>query len=185
MNLDFLTSPIAAVVHDGSSPFVDLVLEDVARRLKARDLKLGGLIQHNFERDGIDCAEMLLEDLTSGRKVSISLRGSPGSKGCRLDPAGLADAAALAAAGIAEGVDLAIISKFGAQEAAGRGLRDEIALAISHGTPLLTSVGEKLLPAWREFIGGDWLPLIADPSAIEAWALSAIEARTGEPVLGP
>ncbi|SDR56753.1 Protein of unknown function [Rhizobiales bacterium GAS113] len=181
MRAEPLTSAIAAIVHETRTTAVDLVLAEAARRLRARGLKLGGLIQHNVEKEGIDCAEMLLEDLASCRRVSISLSRTKGS-GCRLDPAGLAEAAALGAQGIAGGVDLAIISKFGAQEASGKGLRQEIAQAAMQATPLLTSVSRRLLPAWNAFIGEDWIELRAEPDAIEAWALAAVAAR--EPALG-
>jgi nucleoside-triphosphatase THEP1 len=182
MRVEPLSSAIAAIVHGAHASTIDLVLAEAARRLRARGLKLGGLIQHNVEKDGIDCAEMLLEDLASGRHISISLQRAPGSTGCRLDPSGLAAAAALGAQGIAGGVDLAIISKFGAQEANGKGLRQEIALAAMQGTPLLTSVSKRLLPAWRAFIGEDWTELRADPDAVESWALMAVATR--EPAFG-
>ncbi|SED91713.1 Protein of unknown function [Rhizobiales bacterium GAS188] len=182
MRAEPLTSAIAAIVHETRTTAVDLVLAEAVRRLRARGLKLGGLIQHNVEKEGIDCAEMLLEDLASGRRVSISLSRTKGASGCRLDPAGLAEAAALGAQGIASGVDLAIISKFGAQEASGKGLRQEIAQAAMQATPLLTSVSRRLLPAWNAFIGEDWIELRAEPDAIEAWALAAVAAR--EPALG-
>jgi nucleoside-triphosphatase THEP1 len=176
-----LACPIAAVVHKARSAAIDLLMREAARRLRARGLKLGGLVQHNVEKDGIDCAEMLLEDLASGRRVSISLERTKGSSSCRLDPSGLAEAAALGAQGIGHGVDLAIISKFGAQEAAGKGLRQEIALAATSSNPLLTSVSRRLLPAWRDFIGEDWTKLTPDPAAIEAWGLAAV-ARTQKAV---
>jgi len=171
--MDALAHPIAAVVHEAHAAVIDGVMREAARRLRARGLRLGGLVQHNVEKDGIDCAEMLLEDLASGRRVSISLARPKGSTGCRLDPAGLAEAAALTADGIAQGADLAIISKFGAQEAAGKGLRQEIALAAGNGMPLLTSVSRRLLPAWSAFIGDGWVELPPDPAAIEAWGLAA------------
>jgi nucleoside-triphosphatase THEP1 len=182
--------PVAAVVHEARSVAIDLVIAEAARRLRARGLKLGGLVQHNVEKDGMDCAEMLLEDLASGKRISISLKRARGSSGCRLDPSGLAEAAALGAQGIACGVDLAIISKFGAQEAAGKGLRAEMALAASSGMPLLTSVSRRLLPAWRDFIGEDWTQLPPDPAAIESWGVAAVKRRglvaalAEEPALG-
>ena len=171
------TSTIAAIVHEARAASVDLVVAEAARRLRAHGMRLGGLIQHNVEKDGLDCAEMLLEDLASGQRVSISLSRGKGATGCRLDPSGLAEAASLGARGIARGVELAVISKFGAQEAAGKGLREEIALAALNGTPLLTSVSRRLLPAWRAFIGEDWTELPADPDAILAWGLSVTAAR--------
>jgi nucleoside-triphosphatase THEP1 len=172
--METFASPIAAVVHDTRSAAVDQVILEAAGRLRARGIRLGGLVQHNVEKDGADCAEMRLEDLASGRCVSISLKRTKGASGCRLDAAGLAEAAALGAQGIARGVDLAIISKFGAQEAAGKGLREELALAVVNATPLLTSVSRRLLPAWQDFIGENWTRLPPDAAAIEAWGLASL-----------
>jgi hypothetical protein len=164
-------------VHETRAASIDLVIAEAARRLRAHGLRLGGLIQHNVEKDGLDCAEMRLEDLASGRQISISLSRGKGATGCRLDASGLAEAAALGARGIAGGVDLVVISKFGAQEAAGKGLREEIALAALQATPLLTSVSRRLLPAWRAFIGEYWTELPTDPDAVLAWGLAAVAAR--------
>lgn len=172
--MEVIASPIAAVVHETHAAAIDRLMLEAAKRWRARGVKLGGLVQHNVAKDGTDCAEMLLEDLASGQRVSISLRRSPGSTGCRLDAAGLAEAAALGAQGISRGVDLAVISKFGAQEAAGKGLREELALAVTLATPLLTSVSLRLLPAFNEFIGETWTRLPLDIEAIEAWGVSSL-----------
>ncbi|MBV9114570.1 MAG: DUF2478 domain-containing protein [Hyphomicrobiales bacterium] len=180
--MNVLASPIAAVVHETHSTAIDRLMLEAARRLRARGVKLGGLVQHNVAKNGTDCAEMLLEDLASGLHVTISLERRGGS-GCRLDAAGLAEAAALGARGIASVADFVIISKFGAQEAAGKGLREEIAQAVMCGKPLLTSVSSRLLSAFEDFIGERWTKLSPDLDTIEAWALAAVAAR--EPTLAP
>jgi nucleoside-triphosphatase THEP1 len=181
---DFEVPSIAAVVHDRRSASIDLMMREVADRLRASGRRLAGLVQHNVEKDGSECSEMLLKDLASDRLVSISMQRPRGSRGCRLDAAGLAEAAALAAAGIGRGADLVVISKFGAQEASGKGLRDEIALAVGSGIPLLTCVSRRLLPTWRDFIGEAWTALPPDPTEILEWAHLAIGARAREPALG-
>ncbi|MBV9431869.1 MAG: DUF2478 domain-containing protein [Hyphomicrobiales bacterium] len=176
-----LASPIAAVVHETRAVAIDRLMLDTARRLRARGIKVGGLVQHNVEKEGSDCAEMRLEDLASATHVVISLQRPRGS-GCRLDAAGLAEAAALAQRGIASGADFVIISKFGAQEAAGKGLREEIAQAVMLGLPVLTSVSSRLLPAFEGFIGESWTRLPPEFSAIEAWALSTVATNDPAPV---
>jgi len=181
--MEVFTSPIAAVVHETRAVAIDRLMLEAATRLRARGVKLGGLVQHNVEKHGTDCAAMLLEDLRSGKHVAISLEQSRRGSGCRLDAAGLAEAAALGGRGIAGGVDLAIISKFGAQEAAGKGLREELAQAVMLETPLLTSVSLRLLSAFEDFIGVSWTRLPPELAAIEAWALSVVAAR--EPALAP
>ena len=183
--MEVLASPIAAVVHETRSTAIDRLMLETARRLRARGVKLGGLVQHNVEKQGADCSRMLLEDLASGHQVPISLERGGGS-GCRLDAAGLAEAAALGARGIAGGADFVIISKFGAQEAAGKGLREEIAQAVLRAAPLLTSVSIRLLPAFVNFIGESWTRLPPDLVAVEAWALAAVAAvAVREPTLAP
>jgi Protein of unknown function (DUF2478) len=182
--VEFDASSIAAVVHDARSFAIDLVMREAVARLRASGRRLAGLVQHNVHKDDADCSEMLMEDLASNRLVSISMHRPRGSIGCRLDAAGLAEAAGLAAAGIARGADIVVISKFGAQEATGKGLRDEIALAVGSAIPLLTSVSVGLLPAWRDFIGEGWTALPPDPAKIVEWGHAAIEARAGEPAFG-
>jgi hypothetical protein len=181
--MEVLASSIGAVVHETRAVAIDRVMLEAARGLRARGVKLGGLVQHNVVKHGTDCAEMRLEDLAGGKHVVISL-ARPRGAGCRLDAAGLAEAAALGARGIASGVDLAIISKFGAQEAAGKGLREEIAQAVILGTPLLISVSSRLLCAFEDFIGETWTRLPPDVAAVEAWALSAVAARKPTAALG-
>ena len=95
--MEVLASPIAAVVHETRAAAIDRLMLEAAKRLRARGVKLGGLVQHNVAKHGTDCAEMLLEDLASGKLVTISLERSRRGSGCRLDAAGLAEAAALGA----------------------------------------------------------------------------------------
>ena len=179
--MQMLASPIAAVVHEMRAPAIDRLMLEAARRLQARGIRLGGLAQHNVAKDGTDCAAMLLEDLASGRLVTISLERSRRGFGCRLDAAGLAEAATLGGRGIASGVALAVISKVGAQEAAGKGLREELAQAVLLETPLLTSVSSRLLPAFEDFIGVSWTRLAPELGVIEAWALSAVAGHKPAP----
>jgi nucleoside-triphosphatase THEP1 len=173
--MELLTSPIAAVVHETRAAAIDRLMLEAAKRLRARGVRLGGLVQHNVAKQATDCAAMLLEDLASGKLVTISLERSRRGSGCRLDAAGLAEAAALGGRGIASGVDLAIISKFGAQEAAGKGLRAELAQAVMLETPLLTSVSSRLLSTFEDFVGESWTRLPPELAAIETWALSAVD----------
>lgn len=64
---------------------------------------------------------------------------------------------------------LVIVNKFSKQEAAGQGLRGEIALAVGAGVPVLTAVPEKCLDAWSAFAGGESTTLACDDGAIAAW----------------
>lgn len=179
-----MQSAIGVVVYQ-SQHLVDGLLVTLSRRLRERDLRLAGLVQHNEDDACTACGDMALEDLATGRLVPISEQRGPGARGCRLDARGLATSAGLAAAAIgADGVDLVILNKFGKAEAEGRGLRDEFALAVGRGLPTLTAVGEVLLPAWRTFAGDDWQVLEPSLEALEEWCLAQVagDARAGERV---
>src|SRR5690606_7551429 len=174
-----MQSAIGVVVYQ-SQHLVDGLLVVLSRRLRQRDLRLAGLVQHNEDDACTACGDMALEDLATGRLVLISEQRGPGAGGCRLDAQGLATSAGLAAAAIeADGVDLVILNKFGKAEAEGRGLRDEFALAVGRGLPTLTAVGEALLPAWRSFAGEDWQVLEPSLESLEAWCLAQVGGQAG------
>lgn len=167
--------PVAAVVYDPRTP-VDDLLAELSERLKERGFALGGLVQRNEAGGGPYCGSMEVEDLGSGRRVSISQDRGPGARGCRLDPRGLAEAGALAGQAIAGGVDFVIFNKFGKAEVEGRGLRAEFAQALANGIPTLTSVGTGVLSAWDAFVGGSWTRLEPSLEALEAWCLARLPA---------
>ncbi|CUA89361.1 Protein of unknown function (DUF2478) [Chelatococcus sambhunathii] len=179
--------PAIGVVVYQSQHLVDGLLVALSRRLRQRDLRLAGLVQHNEDDACTACGHMALEDLATGRLVPISEQRGRGARGCRLDAQGLATSAGLAAAAIgSDRVDLVILNKFGKAEAEGRGLRDEFGLAVGRGLPTLTAVGEALLPAWRSFAGEDWQVLEPSLEALEAWCLAQVadEARAAERITG-
>lgn len=167
--------PVAAVVYDPRTP-VDELLAALSERLRAKGFALGGLVQRNDSGGGRFCGAMEVEDLGSGRRVSISQDRGPGARGCRLDPRGLAEAGALAGQAIAAGVDFVILNKFGKAEVEGRGLRAEFVQALGNGIPTLTSVGAGVLPAWDAFVGGAWTRLEPTLEALEAWCLARAPA---------
>ena len=121
-------------------------------------------------------------DLMSGRGISFCQPLGSGAMACKLDAAGLAEAAVAVARAIEADVDLIVINKFSKQEAAGEGLRDELADAIAAGIPVLTAVPEKCLEAWVAFTGDIGTTLLCDRSAVEGWwrDLSSRIARARE-----
>ena len=162
---------LAAIPY--SSGFqIDGFMAGLAHRLKARGLRLGGVVQHNDGACDQGCLSMALEDLASGVRFPISENRGTASAGCRLDASGLAAAGGALTAALAGGTDLVIVNKFGRQEMLGQGLRQEIAAALLAGVPLLIAVRRDFLGAWREFAGEDWTELPSEEDAIEAWALS-------------
>ncbi len=159
---------LAAIVYPSGFP-IDAFMAGLAAALKRRDLRLGGVVQHNDGACSDGCLTMSLEDLSSGRRIAISEDRGAGAAGCRLDPTGLAEAGGAFAAGLASVPDLVIVNKFGRQEILGRGLRQEIAAALAADVPLLIAVREDALRAWCDFAGEDWFRLPAEEGAILAW----------------
>lgn len=153
---------------------IDAFMQGVVARLRARGLRLGGVIQHNDAECDDRCMAMSLEDLSSGARFPISQDLGPSAEGCRLDAAGLAAAAAAFSGVLAEQADLVIVNKFGKQEALGEGLREEIAKAVMAGLPVLLAVRHDFLPAWRDFAGDDWVALAADEEPVERWVMDAM-----------
>lgn len=166
---------LAAIPYSSGFP-IDRFMADLAQRLKAKGLRLGGVVQHNDGSCDDGCLSMALEDLASGARFPISENRGAASTGCRLDATGLAAAGAAMTVALAEGTDLVIVNKFGRQELLGRGLRQEIAAALMAGVPLLIAVRQDMLPAWGDFAGDEWTQLAAAPEAVEAWALSLLRA---------
>jgi molybdate transport system ATP-binding protein len=161
-----------AAIPFASGFAIDAFMHGLVDRLKRRGLRLGGVVQHNDAICDDRCMAMSLEDVATGRRFPISQDLGAGASGCHLDAAGLAAAAAAFSDALAGCADLVIVNRFGKQEAAGEGLRQEIASALMAGLPLLIAVRSDFLPAWRAFAGEDWLELSPDAEAVERWARS-------------
>ena len=131
----------------------------LARRLAAQGLRLAGAVQTNLDR-GADCAcDMELTVLgTDAAPIRISHSLGAGSQGCRLDADALERAAALAVSTLT-GANLALVNKFGKQEAAGRGFRDFVAAALAEEIPVLIAVAPELVAAFTDFAGELAIPL--------------------------
>ncbi|WP_306666290.1 DUF2478 domain-containing protein [Bradyrhizobium campsiandrae] len=159
---------LAAILYRAQDD-VDSLLASFAEALVRSGERIGGIVQRNV-KDGTGCqVGMQAIDLMSGREISICQPLGSGAMACKLDAAGLAEAAVAVTRAIAADVDLVVINKFSKQEAAGEGLRDELADAIAAGIPVLTAVPEKCLDAWNDFTGGIGTSLLCERSAIEGW----------------
>ena len=161
-----------AAIPFASGFAIDAFMHGLVDRLKRQGLRLGGVVQHNDAICDDRCMAMSLEDVATGQRFPISQDLGAGASGCHLDAAGLAAAAAAFSEALAGRADLVIVNRFGKQEAAGEGLRQEIAGALMAGLPLLIAVRSDFLPAWRAFAGDDWLELPSDVKAVERWARS-------------
>jgi hypothetical protein len=113
---------------------------------------------------------MLVQDIETGELVPIDQDLGPGALTCTLDPEGLAVASVILRRAIAAPVDVLVVNRFGKLEAAGEGLRAEVAEALCAGLPVLIAVKDSLLADWRTFIGYD-VPLLApDAEQVAEWA---------------
>jgi Protein of unknown function (DUF2478) len=164
-------SRIGVVVFDRDSR-PDAALRRVVDALKSQSLRVGGLLQDGLSGNARDCGMLFLEDIGTGRRIqAFEMRGS-GTRGCRLNSSSLAEAGGWLRSAVEDRPDFLFVNRFGRQEAAGRGLRDEIAAAIATGLPVLIAVGQDLMPDWHAFAGPDFVRLDADPKLIEAWCLA-------------
>jgi molybdate transport system ATP-binding protein len=177
---------VAAILYRPQDD-VDALLADFAQGLVRSGERIGGIVQRNV-KDGSGCqVGMQAVDLMTGREISICQPLGSGAMACKLDAAGLAEAAVAVARAIEADVDLIVINKFSKQEAAGEGLRDELGDAIAAGIPVLTAVPEKCFVAWKTFTGDVGTTLPCDPSVIQGWwrELSARTARLREDRASP
>lgn len=168
---------IAAVVYDRASR-PDAAFREVVAGLRRRGVRVGGLLQDGQDEGALGgscCATLQLEDIATGRRIEIFEDRGAGTRGCRLDSAGLAEASAWLRQAIAAHPDLLFVNRFGRQEADGRGLLDEIAAAVVAEIPVVVPVGAALLPQWRAFAGEEWIAL-DDRRALEAWCAAQLGA---------
>jgi molybdate transport system ATP-binding protein len=162
-------SRIAAIVY-GPDQDCDRLLAELARGWRQAGLRVAGLVQINGGDASCDTLEMELEAIDTGRRFNICQDLGAGSvNACRLDPAGLAEAAGALRAALAEPVDLVIVNKFGRMEAEGQGLIAEIGEAVAAGLPLIIGVPERFAGAWEAFAGGLDTRLACDAAALETW----------------
>ncbi|MDO5632004.1 MAG: DUF2478 domain-containing protein [Paracoccus sp. (in: a-proteobacteria)] len=149
-------------------------LADLADTLTRDGARLAGAVQRN-SGGSADCAcdvdLILLGD--AGAPVRISQLLGAGSVGCRLDAGALETAVARIATRI-EGADLVILSKFGKQEAAGRGFAALIGQALQAGRPVILYVAPDYRAEFDAFAGGLAQELPAD--AIAAWCRDSMAA---------
>ena len=111
-------------------------------------------------------------NIGTGRRVQIYEDRGSGTRGCRLDPAGLAEAAGWLREAIEARPDVLFINRFGRQETLGRGLLDEIGAAVIAEIPVVIAVNQALLPEWLAYVGEGAVPLLPEAEEIEAWCMA-------------
>jgi len=158
---------------------VDMLLANFASTLLRAGERIGGVVQRNLKDEAGRANGMHVIDLMTGREIPICQPLGRGAMACKLDPAGLAEASLAISRAIAEDVALIIVNKFSKQEAAGHGLRSELAEAIIAGGPVLTAVPEKCLDAWKEFTGDRGTTLLCARRVVEEWWREVSSRRAG------
>jgi len=159
---------LAAIVYRPVDD-VDSLLARFANDLICKGHRLGGIIQRNTKGDREQRERMEVIDLMTGRTVRICQDLGNGAAACRLNSGALAEAATAVTRAVAADIELVIVNKFSKQEASGRGLRTEIADAVTAGLPLLTAVSDSRYDAWMSFTSGFGTTLLCERRIVEEW----------------
>jgi len=149
----YVTPALAAIRHDRDFD-INGALRAAVKSLQAKGVIVGGVLQEaEFCRN--ECrAQLNIVDIRTGRAERITQDRGRESRGCKLDPRGLAAISHCITDAIDAGVDLVIINKFGRAEAEGDGLLSCIEDAILAGVPVLTTVREPYVAPWSLYHGG-------------------------------
>lgn len=168
---------LATVTYEpGDAKTIDDLLRDLATALKSRGLRVAGAVQRNDVTATNACANMVIEDIKTGRAFDISVPGEKKVDTCSLDPAALEDAAGYVAATLDDATDLVIINRFGKQEALGNGFRSVVEQAIGAEKPVLIALCSTHRSLWDEFSGGHDERLAAHSANLLQWCLDAAGA---------
>lgn len=173
-----MAEPRLAGIHygEGQGPQIDDMLVELVGKLRDRRMRLAGAIQHNTDGGDRCRCDMTLEDLASGKRIDISERRGPESRGCRLDSFALEASVGFVAQSLSPERDLVIINRFGKREAEGHGFRQIVEQAIEAGLPVLVAVAEGQRAAWDDFTGSYAENLSADLDAILGWCSRVAKA---------
>lgn len=180
--VDMSRSPLLrlAAIRIADDTPTDYLLETVVRTLRQEGRIVAGFIQRQGRRDLSGHAEMLLEEIPSGRLFCISQPLGRDSRGCRLDPGAVAGVAGPFLAAIESRPDLLVLNRFGKGESEGQGFRTVFEKAFLLGIPVLTSVKQIYVGAWESFAGSCSASL---PPALED-ILDWSRTRVGRPETG-
>jgi molybdate transport system ATP-binding protein len=159
----------AAVVYTREDD-VDAVLAAAVQAMSRAGMVIGGLLQRAGRPTAPGKREMLVRILPDGETICLSEPRGPGVQGCVLDTDALTRAAMAFRHATLRRPDLLLANRFGKQEAAGEGLRAELAEAIMADIPLLVPVRAEMLPDWRAFFGEPAQELPPTTGAILDWA---------------
>jgi nucleoside-triphosphatase THEP1 len=157
-------SDLAALVYaEDQDP--DTVLREFAAELKARGLRIVGMVQTG------QCADSSLSAvlLHSGETLLLAQDFDPAARGCRLDLSRLQNAGVRISDALERGADLLIVNRFGKRERDGKGLTYLIERALDADIPVVIAVSAKSFADWIKFAGGMSVKLSCDRGALDAW----------------
>ncbi|MBR4737803.1 MAG: DUF2478 domain-containing protein [Rhodocyclaceae bacterium] len=159
---------LAAILQPPVHSRADAVLLAFLQELQTQGHTVRGLVQQERAQAH---DPVILHDLATGRRFTISQSLGAGSTACNLNPHMLAEASAVLRTALAElpPPALIVLNRFGPQEAEGHGLRQELADTLAHGIPLLTILNPRWLPHWRQFSDGMACELIPTLDALRQW----------------
>jgi hypothetical protein len=171
-----IAAKVGVLLYD-TTDAVDAVLIDTVRRVRARGIAVGGLLQRLGERQSNGKQSMWLDDIATGRTIRLDLPRGPGARACILDTDALAQAACLLRRATETEHGLIVVNRFGHAEANGGGMRAEIADAVCSGAAVLIAVRPVRLDGLESFLGGPASLLPPSPVAITDWAQQAVAIR--------
>lgn len=181
--MSFDIAPVLGAIHCERDFDINGILRTVVKRLQGKGVIVGGVLQESEFRTNGCCAQLNIVDIRTGKTERITQDRGPESRGCKLDPRGLAAISHCITDAIDVGVDLVIINKYGRAESEGDGLLSCIADATSAGVPILTSVREPYLAAWRSYHGGLAIELPPEIDTILQWYDSSCPHRNVKTLL--
>jgi nucleoside-triphosphatase THEP1 len=173
-------TPALAAIHYERDFDINGILRKVVKSLQEKGVMVGGVLQEAVFSPNGYCAQLNIVDIRTGETERITQDRGRDSRGCKLDPRGLAAISHCITDAIDADVDLVIINKYGRAESEGRGLLSCFADAVTAGVPLLTTVREPYMTQWTSFHGGLAAELAADVNAVRQWLDKRFDRGLGQ-----
>lgn len=133
MNTETWTKGLIGAVRDTQTRDIQALLSGFAARRRAEGLRVVGVIE--TARPAGEGEGLSLRDIVTGEEFAITQNLGKGAGACQLDPSGLAAACASVERALETGFDVLILSKFGKEEASGRGLLSCMCAAFTASVP--------------------------------------------------
>ncbi len=167
--------PAILAVQGGDREVIQSLLMAAAERFRASGVHVIGSVE--YIPSGVSHHDVTLVDLASGDTHRLHQDLGSGASGCSLDPEGLACACAQVesaiAARLSEGGSAAdtvvILSKYGREEAEGRGFTAAFYAAVAGELSVLTSLSPNVVGEWEGFVGEMGQVVDSDLREVDAW----------------